>query len=108
GANDNERGVWRVVGAPRELASLACLTKNVAFVLFDQEEIGLVGSRAFAKKLAREHVVVHSAHTVDQMGWDSNGDRLIELERPDTGLADLYRSAVSELGLSIPIVVTST
>jgi hypothetical protein len=108
GANDNATGVALVYAVARHLAALPCRSKNVTFVLFDQEEIGLVGSRAFAKKLERERVVVRAAHTIDQMGWDKNGDRLIELERPDTGLADLYRTGAAELGGAIPTVITST
>ncbi len=108
GANDNATGVAVVYAVARYLTALPCRSRNVAFVLFDQEEIGLVGSKAFAKKLERDGVAVRAVHTVDQMGWDSNGDRLIELERPDTGLAEVYRAAANELGASIPITVTST
>lgn len=108
GANDNATGVALVHGVASYLKTLPCRTQNVVFVLFDQEEIGLVGSKAFAKKLERDGVTVRSVHTVDQMGWDKNGDRLIELERPDTGLAELYRTAVADLGVSIPIRITST
>lgn len=108
GANDNATGVSMVLAVGRHLASLPCRTKNVIVVLFDQEEVGLVGSRAFSRKLKADGTTVLSVHTVDQMGWDGNGDGLIELERPDTGLADLYRSAADALGVSSPIVVTST
>jgi hypothetical protein len=108
GANDNATGVALVFAVARSLSALPSRSRNVVFVLFDQEEIGLVGSKAFARKLERDGVAVRAVHTVDQMGWDKNGDRLIELERPDTGLADLYRTAVTELGVSIPIIVTST
>ncbi|MBX3234444.1 MAG: M20/M25/M40 family metallo-hydrolase [Labilithrix sp.] len=108
GANDNATGVALVHGVAQYLARLPCRSRNVAFVFFDQEEIGLVGSKAYANKLAADGVVVRSVHTIDQMGWDSNGDRLIELERPDAGLADLYRAAATELGVATRIVVTST
>lgn len=108
GANDNATGVALVAAAARYLATAPCRARNIAFVFFDQEEIGLVGSKAFATKLAAEGVSVRAVHTIDQLGWDANGDRLIELERPDVGLADAYRDAVGELGVSVPIVVTST
>lgn len=108
GANDNATGVALVLGVARHLSTLPCRSANVIFVAFDQEEIGLVGSKAFARKLRSDGVAVRSVHTIDQLGWDSNGDRLIELERPDSGLADLYRAAADELGRVIPIQVTST
>lgn len=108
GANDNATGVSMVLAVGRWIASLPCRSKNVIVVLFDQEEIGLVGSKAFSKRLVREGTPVLSVHTVDQMGWDANGDGLIELERPDAGIVDLYRSAAAAIGVSSPIVVTST
>lgn len=108
GANDNATGVALVYAVARQLSQVPCRSRNIAFVLFDEEEIGLVGSRAFATKLHAEGRAVGAVHTVDQMGWDANGDRLIELERPDAGLADLYRTAAAELGATGRIVVTST
>ena len=108
GANDNATGVSLVLAVGRWLATVPCRSKNVVIVLFDQEEIGLVGSKAFSRKLKADGTPVVSVHTVDQMGWDANGDGLIELERPDTGLADLYRNAATALGVSSPIVITST
>jgi Zn-dependent M28 family amino/carboxypeptidase len=108
GANDNATGVAAVLAVARYVTSLPCRSKHFYFVLFDEEEVGLVGSKNFATKLKTDGAVVHSVHTIDQMGWDSNGDRLIELELPDMGLEDLYRAAVAELGVSIPIKPTKT
>jgi Zn-dependent M28 family amino/carboxypeptidase len=107
GANDNASGVAMVLTLAQRLAAERVRTKKVVFVLFDEEERGLVGSKAFARKLRDDGAIVHSVHTVDQMGWDGNHDRLIELERPDSGLADLYRAAVADLGVAIPIVITN-
>jgi hypothetical protein len=108
GANDNATGVAAVLATARYATALPCRSKNFYFVLFDEEEVGLVGSKNFANKLKTDGTVVHSVHTIDQMGWDQNGDRLIELELPDTGLEALYRAGVAELGASIPIKVTRT
>jgi Zn-dependent M28 family amino/carboxypeptidase len=107
GANDNATGVAMVLTLAERLVAERVRTKKVVFVLFDEEERGLIGSKAFARKLREDGAIVHSVHTIDQMGWDGNHDRLIELERPDTGLADVYRAAVADLGVSIPIVVTN-
>jgi Zn-dependent M28 family amino/carboxypeptidase len=108
GANDNATGVAAVLATARYVTSLPCRSKNFFFVLFDEEEVGLVGSKNFATKLKTDAVTVHSVHSIDQMGWDQNDDRLIELELPDMGLETLYRTAVTELGVSIPIKVTRT
>lgn len=100
GANDNATGVAAVFSAARHLAALPCRARPVIFVLFDEEEDGLVGSAAFARKLRADGVRVHSVHTIDQMGWDMDGDRRIELELPDQGLRELYVAAASDLGWS--------
>jgi hypothetical protein len=109
GANDNATGVALVYAVARQLAAVPCRAMNVRFVLFDQEEIGLVGSFHFASLLdqsSTERIV--AAHTVDQMGWDADDNRLIELERPDTGLFALYQAGVMAGGFSIPLRRTDT
>jgi len=108
GANDNATGVAAVLTVARYLANVPCRSRHFFFVLFDEEERGLVGSKNFATKLLTDGVSVHSVHTIDQMGWDQNDDRLIELELPDMGLAELYQTAVAELGVSLPIRITKT
>jgi acetylornithine deacetylase/succinyl-diaminopimelate desuccinylase-like protein len=108
GANDNATGVAAVYAAARYATTLPCRSKSLIFVLFDEEEVGLVGSKQFATKLKNEGTSVHSVHTIDQMGWDNNGNRAIELELPDMGLAELYQAAVSKLGVSVPLPVTKT
>jgi hypothetical protein len=108
GANDNATGVAVVLGAGRALGRLGCRTRPVVLVLFDEEEAGLVGAKAFVRKLMTDGTPVHSVHTADQLGWDSNKDRLIELERPDTGLRPVYEAAQRALGLTFPLVTTST
>lgn len=108
GANDNATGVVLVLAVGKALAAITCRSRPVTLVLFDEEEEGLVGSGQYARKLVAEKTRVHSVHTADQLGWDANGDRLIELERPDTGLRELYEAAMRSLGESFPLVNTNT
>lgn len=108
GANDNATGVALALSLARWLAQVPCRTRNVIIVLFDQEEIGLLGSAAFAQFLVSQPFDVLAVHTVDQMGWDDDGDRTIELERPDTGLARQYDAAASGLQPPVPTTVTQT
>ena len=97
-----------VTAVARYLTALQCRTRKVVIALFDEEELGQVGSEEFAQFLSNRGDAIHSVHTVDQMGWDSNGDRAIELERPDTGLFELYQAAVTAGGFSIPLHETTT
>jgi hypothetical protein len=108
GANDNATGTAAVLAAARLAKQQDCRSRNVTFVLFDEEEVGLVGSKRFARKLSDEGTLVHSVHTVDQIGWDENQNRLIELERGDADLRVLYENAVKALGVDVPLVATGT
>ena len=108
GANDNATGVAAVLAAARYLTQVSCRDKHVIVVLFDEEELGQLGSKSFAKRLFDDKRSVVSVHTIDQLGWDQDGDRAVELERPDPGLFQLYQQAVSLGGLGIPLYQTQT
>ncbi len=108
GANDNATGVAMVLSLGRWLQDLDCREVNVLLVLFDEEEIGLVGSFAFAQWLAQQPLDVLSVHTIDQMGWDADGDRAVELERADPGLFQLYADAEADAPGMTPLVETNT
>lgn len=108
GANDNATGVAAVLAVARYLTELPCRSRDVIVVLFDQEEIGYVGSWHFAGMLDAAGTNVIGVHSVDQLGWDQDGDRAIELERADDGLLELYTEAVAAAGLSIPLTPTQT
>jgi len=92
--------------APRS-SEFNCRMRSTSFVLFDEEEVGLIGSKRYAQKLANEDLDVHSVCTIDQMGWDSKGDRLIAVELPDGNLLALYEEEVKDTGVSIPINETN-
>jgi len=106
GASDNATGCAVVLGVAQHLIALPARARNVFLVFFDEEERGLVGSRAFAEMLAAEGKEVVAAHTIDQMGWDGDGDGAIELEIPYDGALDLYRQAAAASGFSGQIHVT--
>ncbi|MET0593037.1 MAG: hypothetical protein ABW133_10080, partial [Polyangiaceae bacterium] len=69
---------------------------------------GLGASNQDATKPKNDGPPVHSEHPIDQMGWDSDGARAIELELPDTGLRELYQAAVTKLGVSVALTPTTT
>ncbi len=106
GASDNATGCAVVLAVAQQLISLPARARNVFLVLFDEEERGLVGSRAFAELLEGEGKEVVAVHTIDQMGWDGDGDGAIELEIPYDGALDLYRQAAAASGFSGQIHVT--
>lgn len=101
GANDNATGCALIYGVSKQINAIKERNKNVMIVFFDQEEFGLIGSKAFAQLIKREKYNVHSVHTVDQMGWDKDQDKAIELELPTPDLYSLYKKHAQELGISV-------
>lgn len=111
GANDNATGVSLIYAVGQHIARLKDRRYNVYIVMFDEEERGLIGSRAFAKRIKKEGVNLVAAHTIDQMGWDQDGDKGIELEMPTEALRDFYLKVAKKHGFDFPIHrtnVTST
>ncbi len=104
GANDNASGVAAVLGVARYVADMPCRQHPVTFMLFDEEEVGLVGARAYASSLTAASVF--AVHTVDQVAWDTDGDMRFELEAPTATLEAEYRAAAMIVG--VPVTKVST
>jgi Zn-dependent M28 family amino/carboxypeptidase len=105
-ANDNATGVAVIYSVGKYISKLAIRRYNTIIVFFDEEEKGLVGSRAFAAKIKSDSLKVHSVHTIDQMGWDNDGDRGIELELPSESLKEVYLKVAAENKIKFPIHIT--
>jgi hypothetical protein len=103
GANDDGTGVVAVLATARDLVKTKGRTRDLIFAFFDEEERGLVGSRNFAQMLKDQNRKIDSVHTIDQVGWDQNANRAIELEIPYEGAVDVYKQAAAALGMTIPI-----
>lgn len=108
GADDNASGTAIVTALGRWLVELPCRSHDVILVAFDEEEAGLVGSTAFAAKLVTEDEPVVGVHTIDQIGWDEDGDRSIEIERPDEGLYEFYADVAAEVPGLGSLTITDT
>lgn len=105
GANDNASGVAVVLAVARYLKDTTCRTSPVIVVFFDQEELGLFGSRAYAMSLAPTDVL--AVHTIDQVAWDSDGDKHFELELPTPALEAEWKAAATVVGVTAVTTTTS-
>lgn len=105
GANDNASGSAVVLAIARFLADVPCRNAPVTIVFFDQEELGLFGSRAFAQTLSPADV--RAVHTIDQVAWDDDGDRRFELELPTAALEAEWRAAATIVGVTVVTTTTS-
>lgn len=107
GANDDGTGVVAVLATARELVQIKHRTRDIIFAFFDEEERGLLGSKNFAQMLKDKGTTIHSVHTIDQAGWDTNMNRALELELPYEGAVDLYKRAAADLHMNIPLWETT-
>ncbi|HMJ67390.1 MAG TPA: M28 family peptidase [Cyclobacteriaceae bacterium] len=99
GAMDNATGCALVYSVSKLVSTLTDRKRNLVIVFFDQEETGHAGSYAFANYIKERGFVVHSVHTADMVGWDSDGDRNIEIELPSPDLESIYRRHASSFGV---------
>ncbi len=107
GANDNASGVAAVLASARLLRD-TCRRAGVIVALFDQEEIGLVGSEAFADLLVDTAEDVVAVHTIDQLAWDEDGDRVYEIELPTQTIWSQYQAAAGALGFDVSETTVTT
>jgi hypothetical protein len=103
-AADDATGVAIVLVAARYLAGLPRRDHPIELVLFDQEEVGLIGSAAYVTTLRAEGAALDSAHTFDMLSFDGDGDNAIELWSPSAGLEALYRQHATPRGIPVNAV----
>lgn len=90
GAADNATGIAIVLASARFLSTVP-RARPIVFALFDQEELGLIGSRAYALSLTTAGTPLRGAHIFDMLAWDGDSDRTVELWSPSPALEALYR-----------------
>lgn len=108
GADDNASGTVSVLESARVLKELKGRKVNIIFAWFDEEELGLIGSKALAKDYKKQGLKLTSAHTADMVGYDSDKDKVIEIEQPDGNLWDVYNQANKSHGLNYKLSRTSS
>jgi Peptidase family M28 len=90
GAADNATGVAIVLATARYLKDLPVRNHPVVFALFDQEELGLIGSKEWVKTLTPAQI--HGAHIFDMLSFDGDGDHAVELWSPSASLLAVYQT----------------
>lgn len=98
GADDNASGSSAVLEAARILSQYK-FKHTIRFVLFTGEEQGLIGSRAYAGKLASEGVQILGVLNMDMIGYDSDSNGAFEVHagtrEGSVKLADLLVQTLS-------------
>ena len=77
-ADDNASGVAAVLEAARILSNYQ-FEYSIVFALWDEEEIGLVGSGFYAAQANSNDMDIKGVLNFEMSGWDSNNDGLMDI-----------------------------
>ncbi|HKO42981.1 MAG TPA: M20/M25/M40 family metallo-hydrolase [Pyrinomonadaceae bacterium] len=113
GADDDASGVAAVLATARAFLKMpAAPRREVRFVLFNAEEHGLIGSRAYAREQAQIQAKIVAVFQLDMVGFDLNPGRTFELhagftpsanvQQRSMKLAKLVASIVPEVSPTLP------
>jgi Peptidase family M28/Secretion system C-terminal sorting domain len=78
GADDNGSGSAAVIEAARVFVNYS-FPFTIVFALWDEEEQGLVGSKAYASMAASINDTILGYINMDMLGWDENNDSVADL-----------------------------
>lgn len=110
GADDNASGVSAVIEAARLLGKHP-LPYNIYYLLFDQEESGLIGSDYFAVNHDNADTIVLGTINLDMIAYDGNNDSVANIHiRPlpvkdDLKISNsiLHTDSVYQIGLNLKV-----
>ena len=79
GADDNASGTISVVETARILSQYQ-FKNTIIYALWDEEEIGLVGSRNYAQSAKTNGMDIQAVLNMDMVAYDSNNDRQYDID----------------------------
>lgn len=109
GADDNASGCAAVLEAARILSKYD-FPNTIIFALWDEEELGLIGSNAYAQKTKLHVDSLIGYINLDMIGWDENNDNKTEVHtRSISNSQNLKQIVINcnelyEIGLSLEVV----
>jgi Zn-dependent M28 family amino/carboxypeptidase len=108
GADDDGSGSTGILETARALSLMPERKVNLMVAWFDEEELGLVGSKYLAKEYRKQGLNITSVHCIDMLGYDADGDRHVEVARPEGDLWQVYQHANETHGLKLPLSRVNT
>ncbi|MCK8479358.1 M28 family peptidase [Psychroserpens algicola] len=78
-ADDNVSGVAAILEIARIL-STQCLDNTIVYALWDEEEIGLRGSRDYAIDAVNNNDNIIGVYNIDMMAYDGDGDNSFDID----------------------------
>lgn len=100
-AADDGTGTAVAMVMARYLGGLPRRDRPIHVVLFDQEEVGLIGSDRYAQMLFTTATPVDSVHVFDMLSFDGDGDNALELWSPTESVAVTYRAHAATRGIPL-------
>ena len=82
-ADDNASGVAAVIEAARILSRYD-FKYTLIYALWDEEEIGLIGSDYYASQVSSNQDQIQGVINLDMLGWDGNNDGLADVHTRNT------------------------
>jgi hypothetical protein len=112
GADDNGSGTIGVIEIARILKNKNFL-KTIKFCLWNGEEYGMVGSRAYVRDAYLRNDQIEAAINLDMIAYDGNEDDSIDLHcgvlEENVALGMMISQIISEYGLGLnPEILTSS
>ncbi|NOR88191.1 MAG: M20/M25/M40 family metallo-hydrolase [Bacteroidales bacterium] len=95
-ADDNASGCAAVLEAARILKDTE-FEYSIIFAFWDEEEIGLIGSGAYASEAASNGDIIHSVINMDMISWDNDGDMVAELHSSYQANSNLLADYIVEV-----------
>lgn len=95
-ADDNGSGSAAVLEAAR-LFSNYQFEYSIIFALWDEEEIGLIGSDYYATQAASNGDVIHAVINMDMISWDGDNDMAVEIHASMEASSDALADYIVEV-----------
>ncbi|QDO93657.1 M28 family peptidase [Formosa sediminum] len=113
-ADDNASGVATILEIAR-LLSGQCKENTIIYALWDEEEIGLIGSKYYAELAESNGESILGVYNIDMIGYDGDDDESfdIDVKKDDTGSQAMSDDIVEVLNtypfkLNVNIVIPGT
>ena len=95
GADDNASGTAAVLEAARVLSTIST-AYSIIYILWDEEEIGMEGSKAYAREAADAGELIRGVVNLDMIAWDQNDDGVFTIHHRDDIAEDVWLKEMVE------------
>jgi Zn-dependent M28 family amino/carboxypeptidase len=94
GADDNASGVAATLEAARVFSKVQP-SRSVIYALWDREEQGLLGSKAYADQAKAAGMLIDGVVNVDMIGYDGDSDMKVEVHVNGTALSNVVADSMA-------------